>query len=397
VPAALRAEVESLLRFAADTHDARRECVAAAAQQAVLEHAAGHDVRTVVTSLAGLPAGNYTLESPIGQGGMGTVWLARRSDGRFEGRAAIKFLNLALLARDGGERFRREATALARLGHPHIARLLDAGVAPGGQPYLVLEYIDGQPIDRWCNAHKLDVASRVRLFTDVLSAVAHAHHNLILHRDLKPSNILVTADGSIKLLDFGVAKLLDESQAPGDPTTVSGDAFTPEYAAPEQLRGDRATMATDVYSLGVVLYRLLTDTLPFDGTGHGTGDRLRGLDPPRLSARARAAARETAAVRRTTTVQLARMLRYDLDNIVAKALKPAPSDRYVTVDAFAADLRRYLNHDPVSARPDTISYRLWKVRSPTLDRRRSRSGCGAHGRRWNGGHGVAVLRGEPAA
>src|SRR5580658_3100571 len=203
-------------------------------------------------SLAGQTIGNYTLEARLGHGGMGNIWLARRSDGRFEGKVAVKFLNLALIGRGGVERFEREGRFLARLTHPHIARLIDAGVMGGNQPYLVLEYVSGVAIDAWCDNKKLAVADRVRLFLDVLSAVAHAHSNLILHRDLKPSNIFVTEDGQVKLLDFGIAKLIDEETMGGDMTELTqaaGRPFTPEYAAPEQVQNRAVTTATDVYAL----------------------------------------------------------------------------------------------------------------------------------------------------
>ena len=187
--------------------------------------------------LAGVTLGGYTLVSPIGQGGMGSVWLAERSDGRFEGRAAVKLLNASLLGREGEDRFRREGTVLARLTHPHIARLIDAGVSRAGQPYLVLEYVDGQHIDRFCDDQRLGVEERIRLFLDVQAAVAHAHANLIVHRDLKPSNVLVTADGQVKLLDFGIAKLLGDDEAVSMLTREGGVALTPKYAAPEQVTG----------------------------------------------------------------------------------------------------------------------------------------------------------------
>ena len=163
----------------------------------------------MLVSLAGQTVGAYTLESQIGQGGMGSVWLASRNDGRFEGRVAVKFLNANFVGRAAEERLRREGSILARLSHPHIARLLDAGVSPAGQPYLVLEWIDGHSIDRHCDAQKLGIGARLRLFVEVLSAVAHAHANLIVHRDIKPSNVLVRSDGQVKLLDFGIAKLLE--------------------------------------------------------------------------------------------------------------------------------------------------------------------------------------------
>ena len=217
-------------------------------------------------SLAGQTMGAYTLERILGQGGMGAVWLAKRSDGRFEGRAAVKLLNLALVGRSGEERFRREGTILARLTHPHIARLFDAGVSAAGQPFLVLEYVEGDPIERFCEDHGLSVEERLRLFLDVLDAVAHAHANLIVHRDIKPSNVLVDANGDVKLLDFGIAKLLQDEADAGEATALTregGSALTPEYAAPEQVRGDPVTTATDVYALGVVLYELVTGRRPY--------------------------------------------------------------------------------------------------------------------------------------
>src|SRR5262249_45658780 len=201
---------------------------------------AGGAVPISPATLAGQTVGAYELVSQIGQGGMGNVWLARRSDGRFEGHAAVKLLNASLVGHVGEERFRREGNFLARLTHPHIARLVDAGVSSGGQPYLVLEHVDGEPIDRYCDARRLDVPARLRLFLDVLAAVAHAHTNLIVHRDIKPSNVLVAAGGEVKLLDFGIAKLLegDAGQAEAtDLTREGGRALTPEYAAPEQVTG----------------------------------------------------------------------------------------------------------------------------------------------------------------
>jgi serine/threonine-protein kinase len=315
-------------------------------------------------TLAEQVVGNYTLERPLGHGGMGSVWLARRSDGRFEGRAAVKFLNLALLGRGGLERFQREGSVLARLTHPNIARLLDAGVA-AGQPYLVLEYVEGEAIDRYCDAQALGFEARVRLFLDVLAAVEHAHHNLILHRDLKPSNILVTADGRVKLLDFGIAKLIRDETRGGatELTQAGGRAFTPEYAAPEQVQGADVTTAADVYSLGVLLHVLLVGSHPTADAALGPVEHLRALleaEPARASETALRATAETARARATTAPHLARALRGDLDNIVAKALKKAPAERYPTAAAFADDLRRFLDHEPVSARPDTLAYRVRK-------------------------------------
>ncbi len=324
-------------------------------------------------TLAGKTVGDWTLISLIGQGGMGNVWLARRSDGRFEGQAAVKLLNASLLGRAGEERFRREGNLLARLAEPHIARLLDAGVSPAGQPYLVLEYVEGDPIDRHCDARRLDVESRLRLFLEVLEAVAHAHANLIVHRDIKPSNVLVGKDGQAKLLDFGIAKLLEGEGEGGAATALTregGRALTPEFAAPEQMTGGAVTTATDVYALGILLYLLLTGRHPAGDVLHSPGELVKAIletDPPRASdavgdARTRTpeARRLVAASRSTTPDALRRQLEGDLDTIVAKALKKSPAERYASVTALADDLRRYLEHEPISARPDTWRYRAAK-------------------------------------
>jgi serine/threonine protein kinase len=297
-------------------------------------------------SLAGLRVGAYTLVSPIGRGGMGTVWLAERSDGLFTRKAAVKLLNAALMGRGGDERFKQEGSLLARLTHPHIAHLMDAGVTATGQPYLVLELVDGQHIDRYCTSRALGIEGRLRLFLDVLEAVAHAHANLIVHRDLKPSNVLVREDGVVKLLDFGIAKLLDhEHDAPAVALTVEGGrALTPEYAAPEQLTGGPITTATDVHALGVLLYVLLGGPNPAAGTSGSAAELIRVIV-------------ETDAPRLSDVAPNGKALRGDLDNIVAKALKKRPEERYPSVTAFAEDLRRYLHREPVSARPDTLVYR----------------------------------------
>jgi serine/threonine-protein kinase len=291
----------------------------------------------VAVSLAGLELGAYTLVEPIGQGGMGSVWLARRTDGRFEGRAAVKLLNLARLSPTGQARFQREGSVLARLTHPGIARLLDAGVSPSGQPYLVLEHVDGQPIDAYVREHRLGIDARIRLVLNVIAAVGHAHANLIVHRDLKPSNILVTRDGAVKLLDFGIAKLLDRADAGAQSalTAEGSRAFTPDYAAPEQVRGGAITTATDVYALGVLLYVLVSGKHPTAEGCASSADELRALfdvEPARLGAG-------------------------DLDNILAKTLRKDSHERYQTVAALGLDLERLLRHEPVSARRDSLAYR----------------------------------------
>jgi eukaryotic-like serine/threonine-protein kinase len=310
--------------------------------------------------LAGQSLGPYVLERQLGQGGMGTVWLARRADGRFEGQVAVKFLTAGLLGRGDAGRFAREGQILARLSHPHIARLLDAGVHQGEQPYLVLEYVDGQPLDAYCRQQRLDVEARVRLFLDVLAAVAHAHARLILHRDLKPSNILVTPEGEVKLLDFGIAKLLDDSTqaaqgaAATELTQRAGSAYTPQFAAPEQVQQADVTTATDVYTLGVLLYLLLGGSHPTADDTQTQLDRLKAVVehvPRRLS--------DVAAGQDDTVIaDHARELRGDLDTIVAKALKKSPSERYANAQALAEDLQRWLAHEPIRARPDSRLYVL---------------------------------------
>ena len=323
-------------------------------------------------ALAGQTFGAYTLERPIGQGGMGSVWLARRSDGRYAGHVAVKLLNASLIGRAGGERFRREGAILARLTHPNIARLIDAGVSGAGQPFLVLEYVEGERIDHFCDDRKLDVAARIALFLEVLAAVEHSHANLIVHRDIKPMNVLVSGDGRVKLLDFGIAKLLEDGTL-GDATELTregGRALTPEYAAPEQLLGQPVTTATDVYALGLLLYLLLSGQHPTGAGSRSTAELVRtvlDVPAPRLSeavASSRGGPRPQlaahAAERSATPERLARQLRGDLDNIVAKALKKDAGERYATVNAFADDLRRCLAHEPVSARADSMLYRSAK-------------------------------------
>jgi serine/threonine-protein kinase len=334
--------------------------------------ASGPDPLSDPSALAGQTVGVYTLVSPAGEGGMGSVWLARRSDGRFEREVAVKFLNLALLGREGEERFRREGIILGRLAHPHIAQLVDAGVTAIGQPYLVLEHVEGDHIDRFCDALRLDVTARVRLFLDVLAAVAHAHANLIVHRDIKPSNVLVTTAGQVKLLDFGIAKLLEDEGQVGAATGLTRGGqrpMTPEYAAPEQVTGGPVTTGTDLYGLGILLYVLLTGQHPAGPGPHSTAEMVKAIvetEPPRLSeavtsARITPPERAANAVNRGTTPPgLRRALQGDLDTIIGKALRKEPRERYATVVAMADDLRRWLGHEPIAARPASFAYRAVK-------------------------------------
>jgi|HubBroStandDraft_4_1064222.scaffolds.fasta_scaffold01441_8 serine/threonine protein kinase len=300
-------------------------------------------------TLSGRHIGPYVLESEVGRGGMGSVWRARRIDGRYEGTVAIKFVHAYWLGHASEGRFRSEGRLLARLDHPNIARLIDAGVFEETQPYLVLEYVEGEPIDEYCQRQQFGAAARVALFQGALAAVGHAHSQLIVHRDLKPSNILVTRDGTVKLLDFGVAKLLIEES--GIAVTKTSAALTPQYAAPEQLLGQPVTTATDVYALGLVLFLLLTGEHPFPAAARSSAELVHAIvtqEPARASSLAH------------LTLPARRALEGDLDNILSKALRKDPTERYASVGALAEDLRRYLAHEPVLARPDTVPYRIAK-------------------------------------
>jgi serine/threonine-protein kinase len=310
-------------------------------------------------NLIGRRVGCYQLEHELGRGGMGSVWLARRDDGYYEAKVAIKLLVISWFGGEGAARFRHEGKLLARLDHPNIARLLDAGITDLGEPYLVLEYIEGQRIDVYCANARLGLRQRIELFLELLSAVAHAHRNLIVHRDIKPANVLVTPTGQAKLLDFGIGKLVEGQ----DELTSTGQRIlTPQFAAPEQLLGDPVTTATDIYTLGLLLYILLTGRLPHSGSPAELIRRITlGEMPPPSSveiSHSRLGAEVLAApIPPEIMHDLQRQLRGDIDNIVLKALQASPQQRYEDVGAFAADLRRYLNQEPVSARPCTLTYR----------------------------------------
>jgi eukaryotic-like serine/threonine-protein kinase len=304
-----------------------------------------------IATLIGRRVGPYVIEAEIGRGGMGSVWRARRDDGRFEGIVAVKFINAAWIGQAGEERFRTEGKLLAKFDHPNISRLLDAGLLDDAQPYLVLEYVQGEPIDAYCARHALKIEERVRLFLSVLAAVGHAHSHLIVHRDLKPANIFITQDGTVKLLDFGIAKLIDEADPSLALTQSRLGPLTPQYAAPEQLLAQPVTTATDIYTLGLVLYVCLTGTHPVPANTRSSAELVRTIltqEPARASSVAAGAGIEPRA------------LRGDLDNVLGKALKKSPSERYPSAGAFADDLRHYLDHEPVSAHADTIPYRIGK-------------------------------------
>ena len=299
---------------------------------------------------AGDVVGSYRLISELGRGGMGAVWLAERTDGQLKRQVALKLPHLAW----GGalaERLTRERDILASLEHAHIARLYDAGVDREGRPYLAMEYVEGQPIDVYCRERALPLRERIDLLLQVAAAVAHAHARLVVHRDLKPGNILVTADGQVQLLDFGIAKLMEGDRTEKTfLTELAGRALTPDYASPEQIRGEPLGTASDVYSLGAVAYELLTGTRPYRlkrGTPAELEEAITSIDAPRASE----AAKEPA---------LRRQLKGDLDAILNKALKKDSGQRYATVEAFAEDLRRHLNQQPVLAQPDRFGYRARK-------------------------------------
>jgi serine/threonine-protein kinase len=321
------------------------------------------------TVTAGDMLGPWTLAEAVGEGGMGSVWRARRNDGRFEGEAAIKLLRAGLLHASAKARFRHEGAILARLRHPGIAQLLDAGVSERGQPYLVLEFIDGLRIDQWCDARSMPLAARIGLLLRVADAVASAHAQLVIHRDLKPSNILVTSAGEPKLLDFGIARLVGED-ATAALTRDGAFALTPEYAAPEQFSQQPLTIATDVYALGVLLHELLVGVHPSGLAAApaiaylkaaSDGLAMRPSDRCTLPGTGLRAPADRAAARETTPRALGRALAGDLDQVLAKALATRPIDRYASVADLAQDLRRHLASEPVLARPPAVGYRFRKL------------------------------------
>ncbi|MGQ0618710.1 MAG: protein kinase domain-containing protein [Panacagrimonas sp.] len=318
----------------------------------------------------GIAFGPYRLERRLGAGGMGEVWLGRRSDGLYEGVVAIKTLHAHLSHPAIRARFAREGQIVGRLSHPQIARLLDAGISPDGTLFLVLEYVEGVPLDQWCDQRRLGIDYRLKLMLDVCEAVSHAHSQLVVHRDLKPSNILVTEQGEVKLLDFGIAKLIGLGATPqAELTRIGGRALTPEYAAPEQVLGSAITAATDVYALGVLAYGLLSGAHPY-AARHSTVAQIERevleTDPMPLRQMATHAPSgerspaERAADRSATPGQLRKRLGGDLDILIGQALRKKPEERYPSVAAFAADLRRHLSHEPITARPDSLAYRTAK-------------------------------------
>lgn len=326
----IRAEVESLLAFEGRSQDFMSLTLSEFSKDFVAEE-------EKEISLIGQKIGIYEITGELGFGGMGAVYLAERTDGKFAQKVAVKMLKREFNVEKIRRNFRREREILAKLNHPNIATLLDAGKTDDGVPYLVMEYVEGVSVDEFCKREKLSLTSRLKLFNKICDAVSFAHRNLIIHRDLKPSNILVTKKGEPKLLDFGISKLLDAEE--NTLITVFG-AMTPEYASPEQIKGETVSTASDIYSLGVVLYKILTDSLPFQLKGKTNGELLKVIteDEP------------------TSPSQI----KGDLDNIILKSLSKEPERRYKTVEQFSGDIWRHIDGLPVLARSATISYRASK-------------------------------------
>ncbi|MBO9664218.1 serine/threonine-protein kinase [Dokdonella sp.] len=317
--------------------------------------------------LIGRHVGPYRITALLGTGGMGVVYLAQRTDVSPEQTVALKLVRSEKLRGDAQARFARERRILARLSHPHIAHLIDGGFDEHGHPWLAMEYVDGELLMHWCNARKLGVPERLRLLLDLCEAVEYAHRHSVIHRDIKPSNVLVDRDGTAKLFDFGIAKLLDEDDPDAPATETRARLLTPVYAAPEQIRGDKVTTATDVHALGLLLYELLCGRRPYGGDDVSQFDLLREIlerDAPAMSARLAApgspAARDVAAERGLGEPALQRVLRGDLHHIVAKALRKEPEARYRTVAEFGDDLRRHLEDRPVLAVEGARIYRVRK-------------------------------------
>jgi len=369
---ALRHEVDSLIA-AQEQNSSFLEC------PAVAEVVPDQDTASVAAWTTGMKLGPYEIHSWLGAGGMGEVYRAFRADGEYTKQVAIKLVRAGQNSAFVVNRFKNERQILAGLEHPNIARFLDAGTTDGGLPYFAMELVEGQPIDRYCDAHRLPIEERLNLFLTVCSAVQHAHQNLVIHRDLKPGNILVTIDHVPKLLDFGIAKILDAPSVPAavDPTLTVMRVLTPEFASPEQVRGEIITTASDVYSLGVTLYVLVTGRDPYAFASHSPLDVAKAVcdtEPLKPSETVHhceedirshgrgfnQTAESVSVARNTRPEKLRRRLSGDLDNIILTALRKEPKRRYASVEHFAEDIRRHLENMPVLARTDTFGYRTSK-------------------------------------
>lgn len=303
---------------------------------------------------SGTRIGQYRIARKIAEGGMGEVYEALRDDGEFSRRVAIKLVRIGFARSEVARRFRRERQTLALLQHPNIAQLIDGGVTPDGTPFLVMEYVEGIRIDEYCDHLRLSIHERLSLFRTVCSAVHYAHQRLVVHRDLKPGNILVTSDGTPKLLDFGIAKLLGDNAGDGELTRTGGVLFTPDYASPEQLRGEPVTTASDIYSLGVLLYRLLTGHKPHTFATDSLVQVARTVEEAEIT---RPSAKEPAITTSEDPRRVRKILSGDLDHIVLMALRKEPSRRFSSVEQFADDIRRFQTGFPIHARKGSSSYR----------------------------------------
>jgi len=342
----LRREVQELLDFADD--------------DAFLGAPIGDVTGAPPDANAGKRLGAWRILQELGHGGMGSVYLAERVDGEFRQQAALKVIRRSLIDADLDRRFRTERQVLASLAHPHIARLLDGGVSDAGEPFFAMEYVAGEPLMAYADRAQLGIRARLEIFAKICAAVAYAHGRLVVHRDLKPSNVLVTADGEPKLIDFGLAKLLD-AEAGSDRTVTRFRAFTPAYASPEQVQGGQVTTASDVYSLGIVLFELLAGRTPYEVGDGSFAELLRTLDsgePTRPSVMLKRGAASGRA--KTTRPYAAADLHGDLDNIILMALRREPERRYASAAALGDDVQRYLDGRPVAAHPSSTAYRAGK-------------------------------------
>jgi serine/threonine-protein kinase len=350
-------------------HDVRELLDADGTEEGLLADLVAEAARRLEEPMEGGRVGPYQIIRELGRGGMGRVFLAERADGQFEQMVALKLVRRGMDTDQILQRFRQERQILARLQHPNIARLVDGGVTEDGQPFFALEYVDGEPIDQYCDEGNLNVDQRLTLFQEVCQALVYAHSNLVVHRDLKPDNILATADGRIRLLDFGIAKLMAEDSGGTAITRTGLWVMTPAYASPEQVRGEHIGTASDVYSLGVILYELLTGVRPYEMDSRSPTEVERvvcSVQPEKPSTRVgkRTAGPQTSerdsGTRGADTNRLRRRLSGDLDVICLKALRKEPERRYGSVEALLEDVRRHQRGLPILARPDTISYRLAK-------------------------------------
>ncbi|CAN5601101.1 hypothetical protein BH18VER1_BH18VER1_11850 [soil metagenome] len=345
---ALRVEMESLLASDAAASEFIEEPVGTLPLELFAESN---------PEIAGQQFGAYRIVREIGRGGLGTVYLAERADDAYRKEVALKLVRRGLDTDDILRRFRHERQILAQLDHPHIARLIDGGTTEEGLPYFVMEYVQGATLLEFCDRQKLDAEARLQLFRKVCDAVSYAHQNLVIHRDLKPSNILVTEDGTPKLLDFGIAKLLTPAEEAMTQTVPALRVMTPEYASPEQIKGGAITTGSDVYSLGVLLYELLTGQKPYRLTSRSAEEVSRAVTNQEPTRPSRAIAEGKNS---DFDIRVSNFLQRDLDNIVLMALRKEPERRYATVERFSEDIRRHLEGLPVSAHKDTFQYRTAK-------------------------------------